>query len=131
MSVTCTFVKSQCSYNLKALCHAIRAVTANEATHAHTVNEYWMWRMAGKFACRFKSACPVGRSTLQAAYLKPLLISITLWWSIVLKVTSSQLNFDKIFATVARSQSLRNPVNYTIILGVPILPVPTLIGFLK
>ena len=44
-------------HTLKALCHAISADCLQiEAARAHAVNEHWVWRMADKFACTFKSA---------------------------------------------------------------------------
>ena len=46
------------TWDLKELCHAISAdCLLIEATHAHAVNEYWVWLMDGKFVCTFKSAC--------------------------------------------------------------------------
>ena len=67
---------------------------ANEATRAHAVNEHGAWQMAGKFACRFKSAhwgllCQAFSISSSIFALKPLLISIlTLWLSISLSFST-------------------------------------------
>ena len=47
----------KCERTLKGIVSRYKGLLpANEAAHAHAVNEHGAWRMAGKSTCRFKSA---------------------------------------------------------------------------
>ena len=109
---------------------------ANEAARTHAVNEHGAWRMAGKFArvdsnLPAEARCQAFDISSSISALEPLLISIlTLWLSISLKITSFSTRLRQNLCAVP-TRSPRTPVHSTVILGVPILPVPTLIGILN
>ena len=59
--------------------------------------------------------------------LEPLLVSILILW-LSMAEDYELLNSTSTNLCAARVRSLHTPIHYPLILGVPILPVPTLIG---
>ena len=86
------------------------------------------WQCVGLegLGTRLSSLCRAFDISSSTSALEPLLISLlTLSLSISLKITS----FSTRFRQNLRAARARSPIQYTVILGVPILPVSTLIGF--
>ena len=128
-------------YNFFYLCRGIMPrykgwLHTNEPTRAHTTNEYWAWRMANKFASRIQ-VCLLRLSLQQIWCFKHCMwtIPLTYRYSYPLaahswRLWASQLDHQQNLCA-ARVRPPHTPVHYTAILGVPILPVPTLIEFLN
>ena len=125
---------------LKALCHAIRAdCLLIEATRTHIVinNGHGGWLISSHAHSNLPAeARSAGRSTFQALCRLSgfyLLVFLLFWLQTtgvcgVLNLTIA--NSAECLCT-ARIRSPRTSVDYTVILGVSILPVPTLIEFLN
>ena len=108
----------------------------NEPARAHAANENWAWQTANKFASRIQ-VCPLRLSLQWVWRLKHHVCSVALIYrfSYTLAAHSWRLwafHLDhQQNVCAARFWLPHTPVHYTAILGVPIVPVPTLIEFLN
>ena len=119
---------------LKALCHAIRADCL--LMNLHAANKNWAWRTANKFVSHIQ-VCLLRLCLQRVRHFKHRICSIALTYQYSYPLAThswrswaSRLSHQQSLCA-ARIRPPHTPMHYTVILGVPILPAPTLIEFLN